>query len=261
LEVDGGEVKIPRFLVLIFAALMLAAGTAFVACNDDDDNGDATPTPVIDNGNGDDNGNGNGVIGDSDLERAANQFLNSTFRIVYTTRGEFFGDVGEDAEFVMYKDGTDRFRFDITGEEDGESVALIVIQTADASYMCFEGAGELGEFFGNGEGVCFSDEPDDINPFEDLVQELRDFADDYEVLGTSSRNIAGRNADCFELREIETGDEQEICFSDGLLLYFEDRTDGTTFEATDISTSVRDSDFDPPFPVEEFPGFDFDDDF
>lgn len=83
----------------------------------------------------------------------------------------------------------------------------------------------------------------------------------------SSRTIAGEDASCF----IGTGEtegraegEGELCFSDDgipLLIdtYYvaEDGTESTfRLEATSLERSVSDSDFEPPYPVIELPGFD-----
>lgn len=248
---------------------IIATAAVAVACNDNGDgNGDETPGATQDAGAGDgetpeataddddrgDNGNG-GALSD-----AIGRFERSSFVATYTAT-----DTDPDSPLSgtvrMYKDGADRFRMDITGTFEGQESTFIIIETPDASGFCIAGAGELSELFGVPEGedgVCFESDPTGDTGFGSLADELREFdAGNFEVLQAESREIAGRDADCFTMRERGEDDVQEICIDDdGVLLYVStEGDDTTTIEASDVGGDPGDDDFELPYTVQEFPGF------
>jgi hypothetical protein len=230
--------RLPRALLYVIAALMLAAGSAFVACNGDDDN--------------DDNGNGNGtptngaVVADPDLQGAAEAFFESTFTATFVVH-DGIGDDARQLTMIWYKDGSDRFRTDSMIEDDQW---VIVIETPDRAFTCIDG----GPHDEDGP-LCFEEEPVEAgSPLSELTGDITNFANQYEVLDRRSREVAGEDTDCFELRSVTFGDEVEMCFTaDGALVYLGDPLVGPIFEATEYSASVDDDDFEPPYPVQEFP--------
>ena len=76
------------------------------------------------------------------------------------------------------------------------------------------------------------------------------------VLSTSSRNIAGEDANCYTVSGPDIEGEAEMCLSsEGVPLFTKETAAGveTTMEATDFSHDVSDSDFEPPYPVSALP--------
>jgi len=224
---------------------------------DGDDTETAAPTEPGDGADDGDGGDGDGGSGSGDLGEAIERFKASTFSATYTatdtdTENPLNGTVR------IYKDGIGRFRFDVTGTFDGQESTFLVIETPDVSGFCLQGAGELTELFGvpeGEEGVCFGNDP--TGGFGGLADELRNFnADGFELLDTSSRQVAGRDADCFRMRDVESDEIQEVCIDDeGALLYSKNEGPTTmTMEATDVSGSVSDSDFELPYELREIPG-------
>ncbi len=187
------------------------------------------------------------------------KFLKSTFHANYKVTGagtEQFAD----GKMQMYKDGDKRFRFDITALQDGQELAIIVIESDDSSAFCLKDAGEFGQLLGieAGKGVCFKSDPNDPNnPAGSLTSIFEDLeADDSTVLDTSTRKVAGRDGKCFRLKDNKTGEINTPCFSsDGNLLYVQtEGADASEIEATDITNSVSGGDFDLPYEVRDFPG-------
>lgn len=251
----------PRFWLLavavVLAALLLAAcgGGGNGDGNGGDDGGNGEATEV----SGTDNGSEASSSEADELRALAGGFGLNEVKVTYliTSSG---GPESLDGEMTLYWKPNVGWRvdFSIAG---GES---IFITTEGATYSCTSIAGQ---------GQCFESDADlDAPvPFLDLFtnpDELSSFVDE-SISGVdvnrSSRTIAGRDADCFSVEaEIEgqTG-SAEYCFADGLILLLSvggEGDDGAglfSFEATEISDTVSDSDFEPPFEIIE--AFDFDD--
>ncbi len=255
--------------IMVLATLMLA-GFAFAACGGDGDNATATqpaggsedndtPEPEDDATQVDDGDDGDGP-GADEVREAARKFADATFQADYTLTsppGESFGS----GTMTLYKEGRDKFRFDLTTTQEGQEIEIIFIEAGDTSGFCLKNAGEFGALFGiedgegeDGEGVCFDEDPTGGEGLGDFSAELDDLAnEDLEVLETSEREIAGQDGKCFKTED-DTGEVSDVCVSgDGVLLYVADAA-GTTFEATSVSDDVSDSDFDLPYEVRELPG-------
>jgi hypothetical protein len=230
-------------LVGLVAVVALCAVTAVFAACDDSDGGDGTPdageTPQSVEG------------GVERLSDAARRYGDATFTAVYALRGGG-GDEG-DAELTLFKDARTRRRVDIVGEGDGESASLTLIQTADASYVCFanpeDAAPELGV---TGDGVCLRSDPENQDTLlEDQFADIESMSETTIVTEVSERQIAGRDAECFTTRDTATAAESQVCFdAEGVLLYSEDDA-GAIREATDVQPTVNESDFDLPYAVTE----------
>lgn len=253
---------------LLLGSMIVAVTLAFAACGGDDDNNedeDNTPAASETISGGDDetaeadptedDGEGSGGNGEGDKEELlalGEAFLNATFRATYEVTAAGAENVGI-SNIVIVKDG-DSLRFDITGEQDGEPIDATFISLGDSAYLCFTGdfVAQLGF---EGEGVCTESAADDpTNPVGSLTEEFEiteeDLADT-EILGREEREIAGEDAICYRTTSPDSG-ENTVCMSeDGVLLAVE--SDETNFEATDVSDEVSDSDFDPPYPVEDLP--------
>ena len=160
----------------------------------------------------------------------------------------------------LFKDGQDRFRFDITATQDGQEMSVVFIQNGDTSAFCLKDAGELGPLLGvdAGKGVCFESDPNDPNnPVGSLSTTFEEIENaDVTVLETSKREVAGRDAACYRARENSTEEISTICFSDdGAMLYVQtEGEDANTIEATEVKSSVDGSSFELPYEVKDFPG-------
>lgn len=228
---------------------------------------DKTPTSAASNGSsaqstsaatsssGNNSGGGGGV---PDVKVITKKFADATFQATYKVTGS-----GADAggEMLIYKDGTNRFRFDITATQNGQPMSIIFIQKDDTSAFCLKDAGELAPLLGvdAGKGVCFkSNANDPNNPVGSLSSTFSDIENaDVTVLETSKRKVAGRDAACYRAKDNTSGEISTICFAnDGAMLYVQtEGADANTIEATDVKSSVDGSSFELPYDVKDFPGF------
>ncbi|MDE3095158.1 MAG: hypothetical protein KGK07_04050 [Chloroflexota bacterium] len=195
----------------------------------------------------------------SALAALGQKFAASTFNAQYTLTSSG-GSQPLNGTMTMYKQGGDKFRFDIAGRQGGQDVSLTLIETKDASVFCLQDAGELAPVLGvqAGKGVCFKNETaggttrltDITNTFKNLS------AGGAVVTGKSTRTIAGQAAQCFQYKNNAAAETDETCFSaDGVLLYDRTRSsaDSTTVEATQVQGAVRASDFNVPYAIKQLP--------
>ena len=240
--------------VLIVVALL--AGTLFVACGgDSDDNGEPdsdepTAEQPADGDDGDDGDDDGDVSGD--LRAFADRFGISEVTIEYklTASG---GDDDFDGTMTLYLKPPDAWRMDLA-TPDGD---IALINDGSTTYLC---ASE------GGEGQCFESPIDDALPipflniftdpggFDDLIGTSLGAVD----VSQSTREIAGQDATCFEVSGEFDGDsgEAEYCFrDDGVLLLLRGSGSGDegggefSLEATSVSDSVSDEDFQPIYDV------------
>jgi hypothetical protein len=185
---------------------------------------------------------GGGQFGD-----LGQKFAAATFKAVYEIKSS-----GEGQDFsgtmTLYKKG-DNLREDLEAESGGEKTSLAFITTPDTSYMC-SGATDTEA------ATCFSAPTEAGQGPEQMVADIEALLTDpsVDIVSTSSRNIAGEDADCYTLQSPEIEGEAEICLSDeGVPLSTTSAAQGveTTLLATDFSRDVSDSDFVPPYPVSE----------
>lgn len=131
-----------------------------------------------------------------------------------------------------------------------------VLDLPDGQYVCGLDA--------NGAHVCMraGDEFTDsmIGGVTDLTFTLKETlieSDEVEVVGTSSRQVAGIEADCFEITSAEPEPEEaEVCLSaEDILLSFEVKAPkiNGTIVAIEVDRDVREEDFALPYPVVEAP--------
>jgi len=254
-----------RLFILMIGAIALLGLVAAAACGDDDDSGDGNgngsptatasegdgngdPTATTDDGDGDGNGSGSSL---ADLAAFGSDYESFNGKVTYNIT-DFVAEGGVSSMTIYQKDGSSRF--DIASDTGDISF----ISTPDASYLC-------------SEGQCLQYPADDntanasVDAFaslfsaETITEEIDDIPDGVDV-NTTSETIAGLDATCFtasgDLDPTQAGDESsQFCFSDGgllLRLAFEGATESGSFEATEASGDVPDSDFEPPFPVIDF---------
>jgi hypothetical protein len=185
-------------------------------------------------------GGGGGQFGD-----LRQKFEGATFKVVYEIKSS---GGGEDLSGTMtlYKKGNN-LREDIEAESGGEKMSFAFITTPDTSYMC-SGATQTEA------ATCFSAPTEAGQGPEQMVADMESVLTDpsVQIVSTSSRNIAGENANCYTLQSPEIEGEAEICLSDEAVpLSTTSAAQGieTTLLATDFSRDVSDSDFVPPYPV------------
>ena len=233
-----------RYFLIVVA--LLAAGFVVACGGDSDDNGEPDsdePTaeqPV--DGDGDDDGDDGDVSGD--LRAFADRFGIPEVTIEYklTASG---GDDDFEGTMTLYLKPPDAWRMDLANP-DGD---IALINDGSTTYLC---ASE------GGEGQCFESPIDDALPipflniftdpggFDDLIGTSLGAVD----VSQSSREIAGQDATCFEVSGEFDGDsgEAEYCFrDDGVLLLL--RASNSSLEATSVSDSVSDEDFEPIYDV------------
>lgn len=242
----------------ILIAVALLAGALFAACSSDgDDNGDgdsddpAAEQPVDgDDGDGDDGNGDDDDDGDAsgDLSAFADRFGISEVKIEYNFTSSGTADEF-DGTMTLYAKPPDAWRMDI-GTPDGD---IAFINNGDTAYMCTAAAGEELCLESPASGLL-----DDI-PFFTIFTDPDGFDDflgssigDVDV-SRSSREIAGQDATCFQISGEDAG---EFCFrDDGVLLLLrasgaeDDAGSVFSLEATSVSDSVSDEDFQPIYEV------------
>lgn len=241
---------------LVIAGVIIVAAVAAFACDDDnnsDDDADATPRASATAGERTQpSGDGNGASRE-DVQRLIEKFVDSTFTGEYQALNEGGEDGLNDGTVTIYKKGTSSLRFDIRTQQDGEDVEVIFITAPDVSGFCMSGGAALG--IPGGEGVCFDQDPTGGFALGDLSSELEALeSQDFELLDSSSREIAGVGGTCFRTTDSEDGEESEVCLSeDGELLYVGGGSDGSEITATNVSGDVKDDAFTLPYEVQDFP--------
>jgi hypothetical protein len=236
------------------AAIALAAGTIIFAACDDGGGGDGASQTAT-------NGDGADDPDARDLSAIAAQFRDASFRGEYNLTGASAEEDGfTNARLVIYKDGQDRLRFDLSAEQDGEETELLFIETPDTSAFCLRNAGEFGILLGvpEGEGVCFNDDPGGedaagAGDYSEIIEDIE--SGEGEIIERSEREIAGVQADCYRIRDAD-GNVSDVCFSEEGYLLATKEPDGTGLEAISISGEVSDDDFSLPYEVRDFPDLD-----
>ncbi|MEX2245450.1 MAG: hypothetical protein WEC75_02070 [Dehalococcoidia bacterium] len=232
-----------RFRWLLVAALCVGVFSFAAACNDsDDDDGDGgdEPQATATAGDGGDGGDDGGAGGDGGgFSEALERYNDATFKVTYSISG---GAV-DASEFTISKDAEGRTRIDITAEGDESSI----ISDAEATYIC-----------SSSEQVCFKSEGAVgalANPFVAIVAGVEALGAISDQLDRSERQIAGRDADCYNTEGVAGAEGGEVCWDEnGVLLYASVAGDDTVLEATAVSDEVSDTDFTPPYDVQEIPG-------
>ena len=249
-----------RYLLIVVA--LLAAGFVVACGGDSDDNGEPdSDEPTAEQPADGDDAVGDGVSGA--LGDLAEQFGISEVKIEYDFATSGAGDDFE-GTMTLYWKPPDAWRMDI-GTADSD---VAIIFNADVTYLCTSDGDE---------GVCLESPLTDalgIVPFFSIFTDPSGFDDLIGAsfgsadVSTSSREIAGEDATCFEVSGDVDGEEGagEFCFrDDGVLLLM--RASGSGFEsdgefslvATNVSDSVSDEDLQPLYDVQTIPGLgDFD---
>lgn len=223
------------------AGFVVAAAALFAACGGDGGGNETATAPAGEPG------------ASSELVALAERFAASSFRGEYTVTGLADSAEFQDARLVIYKDGADKVRFDLSATQDGEPTELLFFETAEMSAFCLRNAGEFGLLLGinEGDGVCFNDEAGGgAGDYSEIIQDIEQ--GDGEILERSQRQIAGQQADCYQVSDAQ-GSISDVCFSAEGYLLATTEADGSGLEATSVSGSVSEGDFTLPYEVREFP--------
>ncbi len=267
--------KRPRLNFILGMMLAALLATAFAACGNDDDNGDAPDDLPGDDAaaNGDDvNGVDDSIDDAADDEGIDDEFANGDDEPVN-------GDDAASLEDALESQEQQTFSITYEIESNGDLITMTIHNDPPRSAMSMQGqfeGMEMSEFTTINDGedtyVCTADEGEpmcmrmegmgaDMFGDEDLFfldqdEFLRDIAgeDDTVVSPTSSRTIAGQDADCFDVSD-GTGDGT-VCISQshGVVLLVEGTFEGETIrmEVTDFSDTPDPDAFEPPYPVMDF---------
>ncbi len=186
--------------------------------------------------------------GGGDLSGLAGKFTNATFKVTYQVSG--FGGAGTQGTMTWYKKG-DNLRMDMTGLVQGQQGTTTIIMLPNVTYVCTAAEAGTG-------GMCFSSPSQAGQGASQIASQLgQNLADpNLSVVSTSSRSIAGQNAKCYTVQSPNITGQAEYCMSsDGAPLSVKETVQGSemTMEATDYSSDVSDSDFQPPYPVSSIP--------
>lgn len=242
---------------MLLASMLLVGSLAVTACGggDDDDDGEGganTPaagrTADSDDNTPEDGDDGDGTDnGDKDeLRSLFEKFANSTYSATYEVTGEEDLPAGTTVTIMKHEDG--RFRFDFSGEQDGETLTGSIISTEEGTYLCSMEPG--------GEGACLSLGDSGLgNPLGSFTDEFEISDEDLEgttIVGKETREVAGREATCYTITTEGDPEESTTCLDDdGVMLSSESA--GAGFTATSIGDPPTDADFELPYPVQEIP--------
>jgi hypothetical protein len=175
------------------------------------------------------------------------RFAQATFKATYEIKSTG-GPQDVSWTMTLCKKG-DNWREDIETESDGKKSTSTYISTPAESYRCTPTQPGVTDTCVAaptlpGEGPS--------QAFADLQKTLT--SPDVQVVSTSSRNIAGEDADCYTIHAAEFEGDAEICLSkDAVPLSSKSTAEGveSTLETIAFSRDVPDSDFQPPYPVTE----------
>lgn len=244
-------------LLALTAILFLALASACGGDDEETNGNEATPTKEAGDTGGPSTHNatptheaGNGSSSDATekLKTLAGEYEQFEGYVKYNASD--FGD-NSLSSMAIYQKGSSS-RLDIESS-DGN---IILINTPDATYMCTVAESQCIKYPAGEDTGSLADAFTSIldpSTIEDTFGGIPDAAD----IDTSSEKIAGIDAVCFsasgDLDPETAGDESgEVCFSEsGLLLRlkFEGGGQSGTIEATEASSDVPGSAFEPPYDV------------
>lgn len=182
------------------------------------------------------------------IKKLTSEYKSFTGKIAYQVKDLSGVDSSGLTAMTFYQKGN-KSRVDIESAEGN----IIVISTPEADYMCSQNQCLKSEGTGADSSVAPLMQLIDPGTIESEFGSLPHGID----IKTSKEKIAGVEATCFSAKgdlDPETpGDEAgEICIAEGglmLRLTFTSGGKSASFEATEATTKVSDSDFEPPYEV------------
>jgi hypothetical protein len=138
-----------------------------------------------------------------------------------------------------------RSRFDFSSNVGGQTQSLSIFSLPDGQFMCFTAAGQA---------TCLSlpptGSPMDTNLAASFQATLSDHPDQYGGTFTGTKTIAGIQGNCYDVKATAAAagglSSGSFCYSkEGIPLLSSFSAQGSTWamEATNVSTTVPDSDF------------------
>jgi hypothetical protein len=247
---------------VMLAALALTALAGAIACGDDDTdseggadstatsvstartpsgNDDASPDATEDNSDddgGEDDEPATSVAGNDedaeDFTDLAARNEDASYVITYRVSFESDGETNEGLWTFVQDPPRSSMQMEVEGS------TIWAINDGESQYTCFETGPDEGQCLKSSEALPTGDI---LDPGE-AVEDAEDAPNVREVDG---REIAGRDARCFEFEE--DGSSGLMCLDEdeGFLLFLE--AEDTLMEATDVSTDIPGDAFEPPFDV------------
>jgi outer membrane lipoprotein-sorting protein len=245
-------------LLALTATLFLVVASACGGDDDDDDGGDNEATATESTDGGDDGGEETPAeetpaddgddSGDEDVFSQLDELTNELDAVTGKISYDITDSDGSVSSMTFYAKPPNS-RFD---SSDG-TTTTIIIYTPDTTYICDSDTESCLATPGSGDtgalglvGAFLS--PDIISAYVAVAEAAGVDA------SKSDETINGIDATCFSWDDdsadgVSTG---KFCFNDaGVMVYQETEDDSGTsiLEATDYSSDVSDSDFEPPYPV------------
>ncbi len=164
-----------------------------------------------------------------------------TYKLTATGSGSAFS--GEQSWYFK----PPKARFDFTSSMGGSDTTMSIFTLPDGSYMCF-GTGGTAQCL----GTPATGSPLDQNLAVSFQESLVDHPDQWGGTFVESKTIAGQKGQCYDVKSVAGGaglSQGRFCWSDKGIPLLQSFTSGGgdwTMEATSVSTTVPDSDFELP---------------
>jgi hypothetical protein len=136
-------------------------------------------------------------------------------------------------------------RFDFTSDVGGSTTVVSFFNIAEGSFFCMS-LGTTKTCFKAGAGLP---NPIDSNPAAQFAQGMMTNPGAYGGVFVENRTFAGQSGACYDVTSQANTGSGRFCYAQsGILLYqnFTASGAGITLEATNLSTTVPDSDFELP---------------
>jgi len=167
----------------------------------------------------------------------------SEYKVTYklTATGGAEGFSGEQSWFFK----PPKARFDFTSSVSGQAATISLFALPDGTYMCFGGTGQTAQCI----GMSGLDTAMQQNPAAAFQESFIQHPDQYSGVLVETRQIAGQQAHCYDVKASAAAaglTDGRFCYStQGIPLLQRFAAQGGTWsmEATNLSTTVPDSDF------------------
>ena len=167
----------------------------------------------------------------------------SEYKVTYklTATGGAEGFSGEQSWYFK----PPKARFDFTSSTSGQAATISLYALPDGTYMCFGGTGQTAQCI----GMSGLDTALQQNPAAAYQEAFIQHPDQFSGVLVETRQIAGQQAHCYDVKASATTaglTDGRFCYStQGIPLLQRFAVQGGTWsmEATNLSTTVPDSDF------------------
>lgn len=167
----------------------------------------------------------------------------SEYKVTYklTATGGAEGFSGEQSWYFK----PPKARFDFTSSVSGQTATVSLYSLPDGTYMCFGGTGQTSQCI----GMSGLDTALQQNPAALYQESFTQHPDQFSGVLVETRQIAGQQAHCYDVKSTAAAvalTDGRFCYStQGIPLLQRFAVQGGTWsmEATNLSTTVPDSDF------------------